>query len=104
MAVGESRFYTGFAKLDALAPAWYTLGTPVGQRSRCWPWHNRCGVEQWQLVGLITRRSVVRIHSPLYGIGYGLVTCRLRARILFRYVCGCCRSGQNTSFQILGDC
>ena len=23
------------------------------------------GVEQWQLVGLITRRSVVRIHSPL---------------------------------------
>ena len=23
------------------------------------------GVEQWQLVGLITRRSVVRIHPPL---------------------------------------
>jgi hypothetical protein len=25
------------------------------------------GVEQWQLVGLITRRSVVRIHPPLPG-------------------------------------
>src|SRR5690606_7544624 len=25
----------------------------------------RCGVEQWQLVGLITRRSEVRILSPL---------------------------------------
>ncbi len=23
------------------------------------------GVEQWQLVGLITQRSVVRIHPPL---------------------------------------
>jgi hypothetical protein len=27
--------------------------------------HSRRGVEQWQLVGLITRRSVVRIHPPL---------------------------------------
>jgi hypothetical protein len=26
---------------------------------------NRCGVEQWQLVGLITRRSLVRIQAPL---------------------------------------
>ncbi len=25
----------------------------------------RRGVEQWQLVGLITRRSMVRIHPPL---------------------------------------
>ena len=26
---------------------------------------HRRGVEQWQLVGLITRRSMVRIHPPL---------------------------------------
>ena len=26
----------------------------------------RCGVEQWQLVGLITRRSQVRVLPPLY--------------------------------------
>lgn len=38
--------------LDGLWGAWY-YSSP------------RCGVEQWQLVGLITRRSVVRIHSPL---------------------------------------
>jgi hypothetical protein len=25
----------------------------------------RCGVEQWQLVGLITRRSQVRVLPPL---------------------------------------
>lgn len=25
-----------------------------------------CGVEQWQLAGLITRKSVVRIHPPLF--------------------------------------
>ena len=27
--------------------------------------HSHRGVEQWQLVGLITRRSMVRIHPPL---------------------------------------
>jgi hypothetical protein len=26
---------------------------------------NRCGVEQWQLVGLITRRSQVQVLPPL---------------------------------------
>ena len=40
-----------------------------------WRWHtgvvlsagstNRCGVEQWQLVGLITRRSQVQVLPPL---------------------------------------
>ena len=35
-----------------------------------------CGVEQWQLVGLITQRSLVRIQAPLlkkpesYGSGF----------------------------------
>ena len=36
-----------------------------GGGGRWYYWVPRCGVEQWQLVGLITRRSVVRIHSPL---------------------------------------
>jgi hypothetical protein len=30
-----------------------------------WPSVQRCGVEQWQLVGLITRRSQVRVLPPL---------------------------------------
>ena len=29
------------------------------------PKHLRRGVEQWQLVGLITRRSLVRVQPPL---------------------------------------
>jgi hypothetical protein len=29
---------------------------------------NRCGVEQWQLVGLITRRSQVQVLPPLLNI------------------------------------
>src|SRR5262245_59549720 len=39
-----------------------TGGMPAGRVGPCA--HQR-GVEQWQLVGLITRRSVVRIHPPL---------------------------------------
>src|SRR5689334_22228792 len=39
-----------------------TGGMPAGRVGPCA--HHR-GVEQWQLVGLITRRSVVRIHPPL---------------------------------------
>ena len=49
-------------------------GRETRQRRRYWRdarWESRSvrhihrGVEQWQLVGLITRRSVVRIHPPL---------------------------------------
>ena len=44
------------ALLDIVETRWYY--------SLC-----RRGVEQWQLVGLITRRSVVRIHPPLPNCG-----------------------------------
>jgi hypothetical protein len=49
-------------------------GRETRQRRRYWRldrWetrsvrHSHRGVEQWQLVGLITRRSMVRIHPPL---------------------------------------
>ena len=30
----------------------------------------RCGVEQWQLVGLITQRSPVRVWAPLLEINH----------------------------------
>ena len=39
-----------------------TGGMPAGRVGPC-AIHR--GVEQWQLVGLITRRSMVRIHPPL---------------------------------------
>jgi hypothetical protein len=39
-----------------------TGGLTAGRDGPCA--HHR-GVEQWQLVGLITRRSMVRIHPPL---------------------------------------
>src|SRR5262249_50710751 len=39
------------------------VGGPAGTIGRCRPL--RRGVEQWQLVGLITRRSPVRIRPPL---------------------------------------
>ncbi len=50
-------------------------GRETAQRHGYWgsPWETRSvhhlpfyrGMEQWQLVGLITRRSMVRIHLPL---------------------------------------
>ncbi len=42
----------------------------------------RRGVEQWQLVGLITRRSLVRIQPPL------VIPCKIQAkvRLLFAHL------------------
>ena len=43
-------------RLDAVERACYN---PPAQKTEY------CGVEQWQLVGLITQRSLVRIQAPL---------------------------------------
>ena len=53
----------------------------------------RCGVEQWQLVGLITRRSQVRILAPLPGLTKALPAILPEGFFLYREwpITGCLR-------------
>ena len=46
------------------------------------PHHTRRGVEQWQLVGLITQRSEVRILPPLPRYDGSPRLCRLRGFVV----------------------